>query len=100
MPEQEYAQPQFFSDINTRLRDIEEKQKLIKERVLLIGKNLVEEKEGTFNNVQEMKKTVMLLKEENERMKQFIQRMSEQMQGLARKDELIILQRQFDLFRQ
>ena len=92
-------QSQYFSDINTRLRDIEEKQRLLKDRTLLIGQNLIDEKEGTFKGIQELKKIVLTLKEENLRMKEFIQRMSEQISELARKEELMSLQRQFDMFK-
>jgi len=92
-------QTQYFSDINTRLRDLEEKQRLLKDRTLLIGQNLIDEKEDTFEGIQELKKMVWTLKEENIRMKDFIQRMGEQISELARKEELMILQRQFDMFK-
>ena len=42
---------------------------------------------------------VLKLKHENLKMKEFIQRMSEQISMLARKEELMILQRQFDMFK-
>jgi len=93
------SEQQFFGDINTRIRDIEEKQTLIRDRVLLIGKNLIEEKEDSLKEMREIKKTLFGLKEENLRMKQFLQRIGEQLQNTARKEELLILQRQFDLFR-
>ncbi|OIO81494.1 hypothetical protein AUJ84_00960 [Candidatus Pacearchaeota archaeon CG1_02_32_132] len=83
----------------TRLKDLEEKQRLLKDRVLLIGQNLVEERAKTFNEIQEMKKELFILKEENLRMKEFIQRLSEKSSQLARKEELMILQRQFDMFK-
>ena len=90
---------QYFSDVGGRLRDIEEKQRLLRDRLLLIGQNLVEERELTFNELQELKKTALLLKEEVLKMKEFIHVMSEQMSELARKEELMILQRQFDMFK-
>lgn len=100
---EEYSQQsgpqQYFSDVNTRLRDLEEKQKLLKDRTLLIGQNLIEEKESTFTDLQELKKELLLLKQENLKMKEFIQRMAEQMSELARKEELMILQRQFDMLK-
>jgi len=93
-PEQEY-----FSNIITRLRDMEEKQRRLRDRTLLIGQNLVEDKETTFEEIRELKKTQIKLKEENLKMKEFIQRMSEQMSELARKEEVMILQRQFDIIK-
>ena len=88
-----------FSDINTRIRDVEEKQRLLKDRVLLIGKNLVEEREKTIKDIQEMKKSIFKLEKENSSLKDVLQRIIEQIDNTARKEELNILQRQFDLFR-
>ena len=34
-----------FADVNTRIRDMEEKTRILKDRVLIMGKNLVEERE-------------------------------------------------------
>ena len=50
--------------------------------------------------MQEMKKTVSRLSEENSRLKDAIQRMSEQLNNSARKEDLLILQRQLDLLRE
>lgn len=100
MPEQfQSQQPQFLLDINTRLRDLEEKQRLLKDRTLLIGQNLVESRQESFQEIQEIKKILFKLKEENMRMQELLQRIIEQLSGLARKEELVILQKQFDLFR-
>jgi len=90
---------QFFSDVGARIRDLEEKQRLIKDRVVLLGNSFVEERNRNFTEIGDMKKTLILMKEEHERMKEFLQRITEQLEGVARKEELMILQRQFDLFR-
>ena len=93
------AETQFSSDPAARVRDIENSQKLLKDRILLIGQTLVEEREKSFDEIQQMKKTLIKLEEETERMRSFIQRLTEKTDTLARKEELMILQRQFDLFR-
>jgi len=86
-------------NVNTQLRDLEEKQRLLKDRLLLIGQTLIDSKDKQFIEIQEMKKDLMKLKEENTRMKEFLQRVAEQLSNVARKEELITLQRQFDIFR-
>ena len=92
-----YSQePQFSSDINMKLQDLEERQRLQKERTLLIGNSLIENREKTFKEIQELKKILLKLKEDNLRMKEFIQRMSDLFSESARKEELMILQRQFE----
>lgn len=96
---EEYAQQEAGVDPNSFFRDIEEKQRLVKERMLLIGKTLIEERDKVFNELQAMKTTIAVLTEENKRMRELLQRLAEQINISARKEELMILQRQFDLFR-
>ena len=98
----EYGQDyggRFFSDINTRIRDLEEKQRILKDRMLLTSESFVKEREKNFDEIQEMKKVVERLKGENERLKEILLRISEGVDKSARKEELMILQRQFNLFR-
>jgi len=90
---------QIYAEIGARIRDLEDKQRLLKDRTLLIGQSLIDERDKTFKEIQDMKKDVIKLKDENARLKDFVQRMSEQIGNMARKEELMILQRQFDLFR-
>ncbi len=98
--ESAYQSPeqQYFADITTRLRDMEEKNKLLKDRILLIGKNLVEDRENMFNEIQEMKKIILKVKEDQLRMQEFLKRLSDMVPSMARKEELMIMQRQMNLF--
>jgi uncharacterized membrane protein len=98
MPESiDYSQQ--HSDPLAKLRSIEESQRILKDRVILIGKNYIEEREKNFKEIQELKKTIIQLKEDNKRIKEILKRITEQINNTARKEELAILQRQFDLFR-
>ena len=97
--EQANYQQQAFSETSVRLRDLEERQRILKDRILLVGESLVKEREKTFLDLQDLKKTVVLLKEENTRLKEFVQRITESLTSVAKKSELEILQRQFNLFR-
>lgn len=97
--EEGYSDQQFFSEVNTRLRDLEERQRLLNERILLTGKGLIEERDKNFNDIQNIKKNLVQLNQEMNKAKDFLQRITEQLDILARKEELMILQRQFDLFR-
>jgi hypothetical protein len=93
------ASQQAFTDVGTRLRDFEEKQRLLKDRILLIGQSVIENRESNFSEIQAMKRDLIKLKEESLRMRELLQRITEQLENVARKDELMIIQRQFDLFR-
>ena len=94
-----YQEQQSSLDTNVRLRDLEEKNRLIRDRVLLLGQSVVEERDKSFKEVQEMKGIVIKLKEDVNRLKELMQRMAEQIAQTARKEELMILQRQVDLLR-
>lgn len=87
------------SDNVSKTRDLEEKVRLLKDRILLIGKSLVEERDKNFKEIQEMKTLLIKMQEDNTRMKEVVQRIIEQLENTSRKEELMILQRQFDLFR-
>ena len=52
----QYSGQDFFADINTRIRDLEEKQRILKDRMVLVGEGLINEREKSFNEIQEMKK--------------------------------------------
>ncbi len=100
MAEQNTQQPnQFLSEVSTRIRDSEEKQRLLRDRLLLIGQSLVDERTKTFSEMQDLKKKLIKLEEESKRNSEMLKRITEQLSNLARKEELMILQRQFDLFR-
>jgi len=94
-----YVQPAPFGDFSAKLRDMEEKQRLLKDRILLIGQTLVEEREKTFKEIQEMKKSMLLMKEDSSRIKELLERVTEQLNNVARKEEVAIVQRQLDLIR-
>lgn len=89
----------FFSEINTRIRDLEEKQRIQRDKMLLISESFVKERDKNFEEIQEMKKVVTRLNEENKRIKEVLFKIGESIDKSARREELMILQRQFDLFR-
>lgn len=87
-----------LSEFNTKLRDLEERQRLIKDRVLLIGENLVDFKEDTIKEVSELKVRMERTEKEFQRMKEIISSLIEESKNYARKSELEILYRQFKMF--
>lgn len=96
---QNSAEQQYFSNVNIRLRDIEEKQRLLKDRILLIGKNLIEDRDSLFDEIKELKKEILKIKEQNLKIQETLKNVVEHTSEAARKEELLILQRQFDMFR-
>ena len=97
--QQDYGD-RFFAELNTRIRDLEEKQRLLKDRMFLISESFVKERDKNFNEIQDMKQTIEKIRLENTRLKELLLRVSEIIDSAARKEELMILQRQFDMFRE
>jgi len=97
---QENQSRQFY-DANSVLRtkDLEEKQNILRERLLLIGKNLIEVKEGTSEKILTIKKDMETMKHEVERIKSFLEVLSSQIEKFAKKEDLEILAKQMKMFR-
>jgi len=100
MAEQEQYNPNdaLLNDISVKLRDIEEKQNIVKDRVLLIGENLVSEKDETDQKIVDLKSEIIKLNEEVRRVKLAIERIVDDSNNFVRKNEFEILQRQFQMF--
>ena len=81
-----------------RIRDIEENQKLMKERMLLIGKNFIETQEKSKEDFLEIKKQIEVLKSDMERIKNIISSLSGEVSKSARKEDIAILSRQYKMF--
>ncbi len=94
---QEFDIAQDYSQ-SSRLRDFEEKQKLLKDRVLLVGENLIDLRSEVTHEISSMKKELELLKDSMEKVEEAIKRVSEEIDGKARKEDLLILQKQAKIF--
>jgi hypothetical protein len=84
---------------DARIRDGEERQRLLKERVLLIGQTLIELRDGLIKELTETRKNISTLQNDTARLKEITQSLAEQANKSARKEEVAILQRQLDMLR-
>tara|TARA_Y100000034_G_C6688569_1_gene303061 strand:+ start:271 stop:618 length:348 start_codon:yes stop_codon:yes gene_type:complete len=96
--EQNYGQNYVKTNPNVKLKDLEEKQNILKERLLLIGKNLVDVKEETSAKTLDMKRELERLNQEVQRMKSFLESLSVQIGKFAKKEDLEILAKQMKMF--
>lgn len=94
----EQGYPQQFDSSSFRVRDLEEKQRVLKDRLLLIGENLVETKDETSEKINEIKKEIEILKQSMERMMSVLENISNEFLKFARKEELEILTKQAKMF--
>lgn len=82
----------------SRARDLEEKQNILKDRLLLIGQNLIDTKEENYEKFLELKKEIEKIKKDVEDIKSFIEMISNEISKFARKDDLEILKKQAKMF--
>jgi hypothetical protein len=85
-------------DPNLRLRDLEEKQRVLKNQILLIGKNLIDIREKNTRDILEIKKDLDIIKTDIERLASFIDTAGEEFSKFARKDDVEILAKQMRMF--
>jgi hypothetical protein len=97
MAEEDYEN-QYFTETSTKVRDLEEKQRIIKDRILLIGQNLIEMKGDIQNTFLTIKKDLEIMKRDIERLKSFFETASGEFSKFAKKEELEILSKQAKMF--
>lgn len=85
-------------EFGTRLNELEEKQRLLKDRVLLIGENLISTKENHDKESIEIKKAIKQMDYDLQILKQLNKRIVSEIGAFARKSEFEILERQFKMF--
>ncbi len=88
-----------YGNFNLKVRDIEEKQNILRERLILIGKNLIESREDTNRKILEIKKDMERMKQDMERVKIFIETISNEFSKFAKKDDVEILSKQLKMLR-
>jgi len=85
-------------EFGTRINEVEQKQKLLKDRVLLIGENLIASREDSIKFESEIKNQLKILNLEVQNIKRILNRIMNEVPNLARKSELEILEKQFKIF--
>lgn len=89
---------QIFSDLSSKIRDLEERQNMLRDRLLLIGQNLVETKEKSSSEIIEMKKDIEKISRNTEKLIGFLETASDEFSKFARKEDLEILAKQAKMF--
>ena len=95
MEEEQYDYAgQALTEINARIRNLEEKQRTLKDRLLLIGQNLIEIRKENNQNTLEIKKDIETTKQNMERVRSFLETASSEFTKFAKKEDLEILSKQ------
>ena len=85
IPMQQNPTSALLTEFSTRLNEIEEKQRLIKDRLLLIGENLISTKEGIEEQNLEFKKQIKQTNSDIKSLKQITKRIVSELENFARK---------------
>jgi hypothetical protein len=82
-----------LADFNTRLRDIEEKNKVSKDRLLLLGQNLISSREELTKELDLLKKEQNSVRKELDKLKGLIENILSETDNFVRKDEILMIER-------
>lgn len=82
-----------LSDLNTRIRDAEERNKITKERTLLIGKNLIDSKEEISKELQELKQKSQIVESELNKIKKIANAIIQETGKYVKREEIILVER-------
>jgi predicted nucleic acid-binding Zn-ribbon protein len=97
MAEEGYER-QAFGDSNTKIANLEEKQRILRDQVNLLGQNLVESKERTTQKIIEIRKDIESLKQNVDKISSFLENISGEFSKFAKKEDLEILTKQAKMF--
>ena len=86
------------TEYNTKINDLEERQRILKERVILIGQNLIELREDLGKEVLDLKLGFEDMKKNLIKVKDAILRLGEDLEKRARKSEVDLLVKQAKMF--
>ena len=93
-PQDTDAQIKFLlSDFNTRLKDTEERNKLIRERVLLLGKNLILIRKESEEEIKELKQKNTQIQQDLEKLKKTSNALLTEFDKFVKREELTLIER-------
>jgi len=88
------SQIQFLlSDFNTRLRDLEERNRLIRERVLLLGQNLITSRQELEEELTKIKKQNNQMSKDFTKLKSLSENIVEEIGKFVKRDEMVVIER-------
>ncbi|MBU3923691.1 MAG: hypothetical protein KJ592_02135 [Nanoarchaeota archaeon] len=82
-----------MTEFNTRLRDLDERNRLIRERVLLIGKNLISSRQEIEDELREIKQDNQKIKQDLEKIKKISNSLLTEFNKFVKREEIIVVER-------
>ena len=82
-----------LSDFNTRLRDAEERNQLVRERILLLGKNLIESKQGIEEDIKDLKRQTSETQKNLEKLQTLSKNIVQETDKFVKRNEILVIER-------
>ena len=82
-----------LTDFNTRLRDITERNRLVRERVLLLGQNLISSKQESEEGLNKIRKENSEIKKKIENLEKISNSLLTEFNKFVKRDELVLVER-------
>jgi len=97
MPEEETISV-LLADISTKLKDLDEKNTMLKERLSLLDQTFIKQEERATREFAFIKEELSNIRLETERLKEAVQHIISESAGFARKEELRLIERYGKMF--
>ena len=96
--EQTYSPEQLLFDLTSRIRDSEGKYNLLRDRVLIINNNMVEEYKKTMAEIKAVNSDVRIIKEDVFKIKENMKHVVKEFDLFARKEDVTFLEKYINLW--
>ncbi len=87
-----------INDLNTRIRILEGKYNLTRERMLLINQNMIDHYKSINSDIKSINKEIKEIKEDLEDLKETIRSLLKESTLFARKDQLKVLEKYINMW--
>lgn len=91
--EEEFEGSNFLNDLNLKISTIEEKNKFLKERMLVLSNSFLKQEKRANQEILLIKEDIRELEEQIEKIKEAVQHLIRESEYFARKEELKVLER-------
>jgi len=99
MDEQELgAVSALLSDFSTRMNDLEEQNRIIKERLVVISQTLLKQNDKLNKEISALKEGMRELRDEIDRLKEAMEHIVSESSEFARREEIKVLERYVKMF--
>src|SRR3989344_7013786 len=96
--EQTYSQEGVFLDVNNRVRDLEGKYNLLRDRVLIINNNMIDEYKKVMSEVKIINSDIREIKSDIFKIKENLKHMIKEFELFARQEDVKFLEKYINLW--